>query len=231
MASKPLLTSVLFDLDGTLLDTADDFMAIILAMRQERGLPAMDPQGIRDRVSDGSVGMLSCAFDLTPQAAGFEDLRNEFLQRYDRDLAIHTRPFQGIVELLDWLDSEGLPWGVVTNKLSRFSVPLLDAMGLASRCRSLVCPDQVTQSKPHPEPLLKACVDMQVDPLKSVYIGDHLRDILAGRAAGMPTVAALYGYIPPGEDPAQWQATHSIQTPAELRPWLAQRRLQEAPHV
>ncbi|WOD10141.1 HAD-IA family hydrolase [Pseudomonas sp. NyZ704] len=226
-----MLTSVLFDLDGTLLDTVDDFMAIILAMRQERGLPPVDAIRIRDRVSDGSVGMLSSAFNMQPTDPGFEALREEFLQRYDLALAVHTRPFDGIPELLDWLDGQGMPWGVVTNKLSRFSIPLLAAMGLADRCHALVCPDQISHGKPHPEPLLKACVQMGVEPRHSVYIGDHLRDILAGKAADMPTIAALYGYIPPGEDPAGWQATHSVRSPAELRPWLAQRQHQEAPHV
>ena len=226
-----MLTSVLFDLDGTLLDTVDDFMAIILAMREERGLSTVDALRVRDRVSDGSVGMLSSAFDMQPTDVGFDALREEFLQRYDLALAVHTRPFEGIPELLDWLDEQGLPWGVVTNKLSRFSIPLLAAMGLADRCHALVCPDQVSHGKPHPEPLLKACVQMGVEPGNSVYIGDHLRDILAGRAAGMPTIAALYGYIPPGEDPAGWQATHSIRTVAELRPWLAHRQTQEVPHV
>ncbi len=226
-----MLTSVLFDLDGTLLDTAEDFMAIILSMRQDRGLPPTDALRIRDRVSDGSVGMLSCAFDMLPSAPGFDALREEFLQRYDQALAVHTQPFAGMPVLLDWLDEQGLPWGVVTNKLSRFSVPLMAAMGLSERCHSLICPDQVSHSKPHPEPLLKACVEMGVNPADSVYVGDHLRDILAGRAAGMPTIAALYGYIPPGEDPSQWQATHSVKSPAELRPWLEQRLLQEVPHV
>lgn len=226
-----MLTSVLFDLDGTLLDTVDDFMAIILSMRQARGLPPMDAMRIRDRVSDGSVGMLSSAFGQQPNDADFDALREDFLQRYDQALAKHTRLFEGMPELLDWLDEQRLPWGVVTNKLSRFSIPLLAAMGLAERCHSLVCADQTRQSKPHPEPLLKACVEMGVKPQDSVYVGDHRRDILAGRAAGMPTIAALYGYIPPGEDPASWQATHSIRVPAELRPWLVQRQLQEELHV
>lgn len=226
-----MLTSVLFDLDGTLLDTVDDFMAIIVNMRQDRGLPALDARRIRDRVSDGSVGMLSSAFGMQPTDAGFDALREEFLQRYQLALAVHTRLFEGMPQLLDWLDEQGLPWGVVTNKLSRFSIPLLEAMGLAGRCHSLVCPDQVSHGKPHPEPLLKACLEMGVKPEHSVYVGDHLRDILAGRAAGMLTIAALYGYIPPGEDPASWQATHSIRAPAELRPWLAHRQLKEIPHV
>ncbi|PAU86464.1 phosphoglycolate phosphatase [Pseudomonas sp. WN033] len=222
-----MITSVLFDLDGTLLDTAGDFVDIIQVMRAERGLPPAPEDQVRSRVSDGSIGMLCAAFELSPQAAGFQELREDFLQRYDRQLAVHTRFYPGIEPLLDWLDSEGLPWGVVTNKLSRFSVPLLDAMGIGQRCASLVCPDQVSQSKPHPEPLLKACVEMRVEPRHSVFIGDHLRDIQAGRAAGMLTVAALYGYLPPGDDPSTWQADHSIHEATALHPWLMQLRQQE----
>lgn len=218
-----MLTSVLFDLDGTLLDTAGDFMEIIQAMRADRGLPAVDPDLVRPTVSNGSVGMICAAFEIRPDQPGFDDLREDFLNRYDTHLAVFTRPFPGISPLLDWLDSEKLPWGVVTNKLSRFSIPLMEAMNLAERCRSLVCPDQVTHSKPHPEPLFKACADMRVDPGHSVFVGDHLRDIQAGRAAGMPTVAALYGYLPVGDDPADWDATHNIDSATDLRPWLEQR--------
>ncbi|HDZ57692.1 MAG TPA: HAD family hydrolase [Pseudomonas xinjiangensis] len=217
-----MVTSVLFDLDGTLLDTAGDFMSIIQAMRIDRGLPAVDPDVVRPTVSNGSVGMLCTAFATKPDHPGFEELREDFLLRYDQNLAVFTRPFPGIEPLLDWLDSEGLPWGVVTNKLSRFSIPLLEAVGLSERCSSLVCPDQVTQSKPHPEPLFKACAQMDVDPRRSVFVGDHLRDIQAGKAAGMLTVAALYGYLPIGEDPAEWQASYSIHSADELLPWLKQ---------
>lgn len=218
-----MLTSVLFDLDGTLLDTAGDFMEIIQAMRADRGMTAVDPDIVRPTVSNGSVGMICAAFEIRPDQPGFDDLREDFLRRYDAHLAVFTRPFPGISPLLDWLDSENLPWGVVTNKLSRFSIPLIEAMGLAERCRSLVCPDQVTHSKPHPEPLFKACADMGVEPAHCVFVGDHLRDIQAGKAAGMATVAALYGYLPVGDDPANWNATYNIDSAADLRPWLEQR--------
>ena len=226
-----MLDAVLFDLDGTLLDTVDDFMAIILSMRQERDLPDAPLHLIRSTVSDGSAGMLCAAFSITAEHPDFAGLRDEFLERYQQQLALHTRPFPGIIELLDWLDAEGLPWGVVTNKMSRFSIPLLAATGLAERCGSLVCPDQVSRGKPHPEPLLKACAEMGVEPIRSVYIGDHLRDIQAGRAAGMRTVAALYGYLPPGDDPQQWNADFTIENAAALRPWLEQLKQQESSHV
>jgi len=226
-----MLDSVLFDLDGTLLDTVDDFLAIIHNMRQDRGLADSPLHLIRSTVSDGSAGMLCAAFSITPEHDEFGELRDDFLERYQRQLAVHTRPFPGIPELLDWLDAEGLPWGVVTNKLSRFSIPLLEATGLAGRCASLVCPDQVKHGKPHPEPLLKACTEIGVDPARSVFVGDHLRDIQAGRAAGMRTVAALYGYLPEGDDPQQWNANYSIENAAALRPWLEQQRTQELSHV
>ena len=133
-----MLSGVLFDLDGTLLDTAEDFVHIIQAMLQEHGRPPAAAELIRAQVSDGSIGMLSTAFELSPEAAAFAALREDFLSRYEQGLAVHTRPFPGISELLDWLDAEQLPWGVVTNKLSRFSIPLLEQTGLASRCASLL---------------------------------------------------------------------------------------------
>lgn len=222
---------VLFDLDGTLLDTVEDFYRIIEQMRNERKAAEVPAQLIRQQVSNGSVGMLCAAFSMRPDAPGFDELREDFLQRYDRQLAVHTRPFPGIPDLLDWLDAEQIPWGVVTNKLSRFSTPLLAAIGWSERCAALVCPDQVSQPKPHPEPLLKACQQMAIDPAASLYIGDHQRDIDAGRAAGMQTIAALYGYLPVGDDPARWQADHSIANAAELRPWLTRQWQLEITHV
>jgi phosphoglycolate phosphatase len=226
-----MLTSVLFDLDGTLLDTADDFVVIIRAMRSENGLAPANDLLVRNQVSDGAAGMLAAAFSLETADPRLDDLRSDFLRRYERDLGLHARLYPGMEDLLHWLESEGIPWGVVTNKLSRFSTPLMDAVGLGARCSSLVCPDHVVQSKPHPESLLKACRDMDADPRHSVFVGDHLRDIQAGRAAGMATVAALYGYIPSGQDPAHWQATYSIQSAADLRPWLDARRTQETSDV
>tara|TARA_R110000751_G_scaffold148131_1_gene252844 strand:- start:3086 stop:3769 length:684 start_codon:yes stop_codon:yes gene_type:complete len=226
-----MLTSVLFDLDGTLLDTVDDFMAIIDAMLREHDRPLINPKLVRSQVSDGSVGMLCSAFGMRPQDEGFDALREDFLRRYTEQLATHTQPFPGIPELLDWLDAEGLPWGVVTNKMSRFSIPLIAAMGLSERCGTLICPDQVSQAKPHAEPVLKACAELGVEPSGCVFVGDHLRDIQSGHAAGTATVAALYGYIPAGDDPANWHATHSIKNAAALRPWLETRRATETTHV
>ncbi|TVP92740.1 MAG: HAD family hydrolase [Pseudomonadaceae bacterium] len=222
---------VLFDLDGTLLDTVEDFYRIIEQMRIERAAPEVPAQLIRQQVSNGSVGMLCAAFSVRPDAPGFNDLRDDFLLRYEQQLAVHTQPFPGIPELLEWLDAEQIPWGVVTNKLSRFSIPLLAAVGWSERCAALVCPDQVSHPKPHPEPLLKACQEMAIDPSSSLFVGDHQRDIDAGRAAGMQTIAALYGYLPVGDDPTRWLADHSISHAAELRPWLTRQWQPEVSHV
>ncbi|GGE45835.1 phosphoglycolate phosphatase [Halopseudomonas oceani] len=219
-----MLSGVLFDLDGTLLDTVEDFMAVIDSMLDEHQRPRVAPELIRAQVSDGSIGMLSVAFATRPGEPGFDALRDEFLTRYERALAVHTRPFPGIMPLLDWLDTEGLPWGVVTNKLSRFSIPLMEQIGLSERCGSLVCPDQVSQGKPHPEAIFKACAELSISPQHCVFVGDHLRDIQAGRAAGMDTIAALYGYLPAEEDHTAWQATHSVYTATDLQPWLLGRR-------
>lgn len=219
-----MLSGVLFDLDGTLLDTVEDFMAVIDSMLDEHQRPRVAPELIRAQVSDGSIGMLSVAFATRPGEPGFDALRDEFLTRYERALAVHTRPFPGIMPLLDWLDTEGLPWGVVTNKLSRFSIPLMEQIGLSERCGSLVCPDQVSQGKPHPEAVFKACAELGISPQQCVFVGDHLRDIQAGRAAGMDTIAALYGYLPAEEDHTAWQATHSVYTATDLQPWLLGRR-------
>ncbi|WP_321351546.1 HAD-IA family hydrolase [Halopseudomonas oceani] len=219
-----MLSGVLFDLDGTLLDTVEDFMAVIDSMLDEHQRPRVAPELVRAQVSDGSIGMLSVAFATRPGEPGFDALRDEFLTRYERALAVHTRPFPGIMPLLDWLDTEGLPWGVVTNKLSRFSIPLMEQIGLSERCGSLVCPDQVSQGKPHPEAVFKACAELGISPQQCVFVGDHLRDIQAGRAAGMDTIAALYGYLPAEEDHTAWQATHSVYTATDLQPWLLGRR-------
>lgn len=219
-----MLSGVLFDLDGTLLDTVEDFMAVIDSMLDEHQRPRVAPELIRAQVSDGSIGMLSVAFATRPGEPSFDALRDEFLTRYERALAVHTRPFPGIMPLLDWLDTEGLPWGVVTNKLSRFSIPLMEQIGLSERCGSLVCPDQVSQGKPHPEAVFKACAELGISPQHCVFVGDHLRDIQAGRAAGMDTIAALYGYLPAEEDHTAWQATHSVYTATDLQPWLLGRR-------
>jgi phosphoglycolate phosphatase len=202
----PAYQAVLFDLDGTLLDTAPDFWPILNALRSKRGLAPLTYEAVRQQVSNGAAGLIQFAFNLTPEDADFEPLRLDLLARYQQDLAVHTRLFPGLDHLLQRLQTANTPWGVVTNKPSRYSEPLLSQLGLRQACSSLICPDHVKEKKPDPEGLLLACQQMQVAPGKVLYVGDHQRDIEAGLRAGMQTAVALFGYIAEEDDPTTWQA-------------------------
>lgn len=158
------LKAVLFDMDGTLLDTAPDFIAITQAMRAAHGLPPVDEQRVRDVVSGGARAMVAAAFGLSLDSPELEPLRQEFLDRYQEHCAVLSRPYDGIPELLAAIEKAGLIWGVVTNKPVRFAEPIMQRLGYAERSRVLVCPDHVTRSKPDPEPLLLACSQLGIDP-------------------------------------------------------------------
>jgi phosphoglycolate phosphatase len=211
------LRAVLFDMDGTLVDSAPDFIAICQAMRAARGLPALEPQRIRDQVSGGARAMVACSFDLAPEHPEFEALRLEFLERYQAHCAELTRPFAGIPELLADLERARLRWGVATNKPLRYAEPIMQRLQLAERAAVLVCPEHVSRSKPDPEMLLLACAKLALDPREVLYVGDDARDIEAGRAAGTRTVAVRYGYIHPDDNPGHWGADLVIDHPGELR--------------
>jgi 2-phosphoglycolate phosphatase len=211
------LRAVLFDMDGTLLDTAPDFIAICQAMLAERGLPAVDDKLIRDEVSGGAKAMVAAAFALSPNAEEFEPLRLEFLERYQRDCAVHSRLFDGMAELLADIEKARLIWGVVTNKPVRFAQPIMEQLGLAERSALLICPDHVTHSKPHPEPLILACKMLDLDPASVLFVGDDLRDIESGRDAGTRTAAVRYGYIHPHDNPDHWGADVVVDHPLDLR--------------
>ncbi|WP_426150105.1 N-acetylmuramic acid 6-phosphate phosphatase MupP [Pseudomonas sp. DC3000-4b1] len=214
------LDAVLFDMDGTLLDTAPDFIAVCQAMLAERGRPAVADQLIRDVVSGGARAMVSATFGLAPEAEGFEALRLEFLERYQAHCAVHTHLYDGMEALLQDLEKAGLIWGVVTNKPVRFAEPIMRQLGLAERSRVLICPDHVTRSKPDPEPLALACKTLGLDPSRVLFVGDDLRDIESGRDAGTKTVAVRYGYIHPDDNPDRWGADAVVSHPAELRDLL-----------
>lgn len=216
------LRAVLFDMDGTLLDSAPDFIAICQAMRSYRGLAPLEPQRIRDQVSGGARAMVACSFDLDPGHPAFEPLRLEFLERYQEHCAVLTRPFDGIPELLADLEHARLRWGVATNKPLRFAEPIMQRLQLATRAAVLVCPDHVARSKPDPEMLLLACRQLALDPREVLYVGDDARDIEAGLAAGMRTVAVRYGYIHPGDNPGHWGADLVVDHPRDLRALLDQ---------
>ena len=211
------LQAVLFDMDGTLLDSAPDFIAIAQAMRAAHGLPPMEDKLIRDHVSGGARAMVLRAFDVDPMSEQFEALRLEFLERYQEHCAVLTRPFDGIAELLADIEHAKLIWGVVTNKPVRYAAPIMEQLGLAERSAILICPDHVTNSKPDPEPLLLACSRLGLDPASVLYIGDDLRDIESGRSAGTKTAAVTYGYIHPDDNPRHWGADVVVDHPSELR--------------
>lgn len=213
--------AVLFDLDGTLLDTAGDMGAAANHVIASLGLPALSEAVLQCTTSDGSYALLKAGIhaELIEQH-GLEQLRQQMLGFYGANLCHHTRPYDGVPALLEWFNISGIPWGIVTNKPAALTLPLLAELPLFSRCRVTVSADTLAQKKPHPAPLLFAAEQLAVSPRHCVYIGDHKRDIEAGRAAGMTTVAAKWGYISAGEEPEQWQADHQIESVFSLFEWL-----------
>ena len=214
------LEAVLFDMDGTLLDTAPDFVAVIQAMRAARDLPPVPEKTVRDVVSGGARAMVSCAFEIDPASDEFESLRLEFLDRYQDACAVHSALYDGMAEVLADIEAAGLKWGVVTNKPVRFAEPIMQQLNLAQRSAVLVCPDHVARSKPDPEPMVLACKQLNVAPEATLFIGDDQRDVESGRAAGSRTVAVTYGYIHPEDNPRSWGADAVIEHPSELRALL-----------
>ena len=213
--------AVLFDLDGTLIDSAPDLGAAVDKMRTDRGLPSLPPESYRPMAGAGARGMISVAFDLTPDDADFAALREEFFINYERCLTQNTFAFAGVPELIARLVALEIPWGVVTNKASRFTVPLTRAMPLFASARTVISGDTMPHAKPHPEPLLEAARRLTIDPSRCVYVGDDERDVVAGLAAGMSTVAATYGYLGQKSDPTQWGAHATINSPGALLKLLA----------
>ena len=208
--------AVFFDLDGTLADTAADLAAPVNAMRIERGLPPMPLETLRPYASMGARGLIGRGLGVQREDAGFESLRIEFLQRYEAAMVVHTRLFAGMPEVLDALDAAGVRWGVVSNKVERYVRPIVAALGLAERSAVAIGGDTTPHAKPHPEPLLHAARLTGRAPTACVYVGDDLRDVDAGRAAGMRTVAAAYGYCGAHEPPHRWGADALIEHPEDL---------------
>ena len=208
--------AVLFDLDGTLIDSAPDLAGAGNDMRVARGLEPYPLAHFRPMVGSGARGMVGRAFDIGPQDTRFTALKDEFLQRYEARMTAETRVFPEMLPVLDALGAAALPWGIVTNKAARFSEPLVRALGLMARAATLVCGDTTAHSKPHPEPLLEAARRIGVEPVHCVYVGDDFRDVQAGRAAGMATIAVRWGYLGAGDPIDAWGADHVAQTPADL---------------
>ena len=208
--------AVLFDLDGTLIDTAPEFVAIGLQLRQAAGLPAIAPDTIRSSVSDGAIGMVATALGMTTTDPAFEQWRQRFLDDYEKGLGQHSEPYPGLLALISTLASVGIKWGVVTNKLSRFAHPLMEKMAFDPAADIIITPDDVTHPKPHPESLILACHRLNCPPDRTVFIGDHRRDIEAGNAAGCATIAAAYGYLADGESATAWEANAIATSSLEL---------------
>lgn len=198
------IDAVLFDLDGTLIDTAPDMVAVLNQMQRDYGEDPLSYEEARANVSNGAIGLLRLAFPAAAES-DFETLHHEYLERYEGSVCTESRLYPDMPELLDALDARECPWGVVTNKPQRMTDPLLAALGLTSRLCCAVSGDTLPQRKPDPAPLLLGCQRAGTAPQRTVYVGDAARDMQAGRAAGMPTIAAAYGYIVAGDDPAAWQ--------------------------
>ncbi len=216
MSRERPVHAVLFDLDGTLVDSALDLGGAGNDLRERRGLPPLPLEVFRPLTGTGARGMLRVALGTTPEDADFEALKDEYLAIYATRLTRLTRVFDAMAPVLDALDAAALPWGIVTNKHSRFAEPVVAGTGLATRSWVLVCGDTTARAKPFPDPLLEAARRLAVDPAHCLYVGDDLRDIQAGRAAGMGTVAAAWGYLGDGEPIEAWGADHLARTPAGL---------------
>jgi N-acetyl-D-muramate 6-phosphate phosphatase len=212
--------AVLFDLDGTLLDSAPDLAGAANAMRTQRGLAALPLEQFRAHTGSGARGMLRVAFGVEPGHDNFDELKQQFFSEYQERLTELTRPFEGVDRLIDVLSGAGLLWGVVTNKGERFTGPLMRAMPLFATAATVISGDTTAHAKPHPAPLMEAARRMGLPPSECLYVGDDLRDIQAGRAAGMRTVAARYGYLGAGADVSRWEADQVISEPTELLKWL-----------
>jgi N-acetyl-D-muramate 6-phosphate phosphatase len=212
--------AVLFDLDGTLIDSAPDLGAAVDKMRTDRGLPSLPLEHYRHMAGAGARGMIGLAFGMTPEHPDFDVMKEEFFVNYENCMTERTRIFDGVVDLINALVSQGLHWGVVTNKSSRFTEPLTSAMALFASAGAIVSGNTTPHAKPHPEPLFEAARRLAVHPARCVYVGDDERDIVAGLAAGMGTVAATYGYLGQQTDISRWNAHLHIDSPLDLLKFL-----------
>jgi len=217
----PNIAAVLFDLDGTLIDSAPDLGAAADQMRVARGMPSLPLVSYRHMAGAGARGMLEIAFGIAPQDTGFDAMREEFFSNYAACMTERTYAFDGVQELIAHLEQRKLPWGVVTNKSSRFTDPLTRAMPLFANAGTIVSGDTTPHAKPHPAPLLEAARQLGVDATQCVYVGDDERDVVAGLAAGMKTVAASYGYLGKKTEIQSWGAHAEINSPLALLQLLA----------
>jgi N-acetyl-D-muramate 6-phosphate phosphatase len=217
------IRSVLFDLDGTLLDTAPDLVFTINRLREEHGLPALPLSTIRPIVSLGSKAMVKLALGIEENHPTFSELREYFLALYQDHLAMSTQFFPQVEKVLAHLDAHNIPWGIVTNKLTRHTTILLKALNLDHRPACIICGDSLPTYKPDPAPILHACELVKQEPKHCLYVGDCITDVMASKAAGTKSLVALYGYIGEEEDPYTWKADGYIQEPLDILTWLDHR--------
>ena len=208
--------AVLFDLDGTLADTAPDLGAALNQLLQEQGLAPLPMEMLRPHVSSGARGMIGAGLGITPADAAYADLQRRFLAIYQDALCVGTRLFAGMAEHLDELEARAIPWGIVTNKSQRFAIPLMEGLDLRQRCVCIVCGDSARRAKPHGHPMHLASAVMGIAPGDCIYIGDDERDVIAGRVAGMQTIVAGWGYLGDGKPPAHWGADAIAASPADI---------------
>ncbi len=212
----PSVDAVLFDLDGTLLDTAPDLVLALNNLLKSKNKPPAEYEKAKYFVSQGAAALTKHGFPEVTDDDAFETLRQEFLRQYEDAVCVDTTAFDGIEELLSLIENHAVPWGIVTNKPGWLTNPLLEQLTLSSRTACVVSGDTLPVRKPHPEPLLHACNSINLSPAKTVYIGDDARDIYAGNAAGMYTCIAAYGYIDKEIDIETWGADFIIHHPSEL---------------
>lgn len=210
-----MIAAVLFDLDGTFADTAPDLGAAVNRMRADRGLAPVPLSETRRVTSLGARGLLGAGFGIGPDHPDYPAMREEFLDLYRRNLCIHSTPFPGMAELVDRLETAGLRWGIVTNKSEQLALPLLQQLGYSKRAGCIIGGDTTAHMKPHPAPLLAGAAAIGVPPSRCAYVGDDERDIIAGRAAGMTTIAVRFGYLN-GSKPEDWGADHVVNASLEI---------------
>lgn len=216
-----MFRSVLFDLDGTLADTAPDLANALNKVLVEQGRSPLPLSIIRYQVSNGATALIKLGFNIDSDHAEFEPLRLRLLEFYAQALAEETRLFNGMHNVLDALDALDMRWGIVTNKPTRFTTPLIQSLELHKRTACVVCGDTLEKKKPHPEPILHACKLVGCMPNETVYVGDAQRDIQAGKQAGTKTLVALFGYISVEQQPHQWGADGFVNNPLDIISWLA----------
>lgn len=208
--------AVLFDLDGTLADTAPDLGGALNQLLREQGRDPLPMDRLRPHVSSGARGMIGVGLGITPVDPGYFDLQQRFLAIYQDGLCVGTRLFEGMAEHLDELEARGIPWGIVTNKSQRFAIPLMEGLGLRQRCACIVCGDSSRRSKPHAHPMQLASAVIGIATKACIYVGDDERDVISGRAVGMTTVVAAWGYLGNDNPPATWGADAIVVSPQEI---------------